>query len=79
MSIEREENFSMIYTNLFKTKKEKEAFFKKGVQLLDNYTHAVEMGLQDFQNYYYAVSQDYLTEVEEKGLLDEFDEFALTI
>lgn len=57
----------------------KQKLFKKAVNTMDNYTKAVEMGLNDFANYYNHQMHKLLNKIKSKGLEQEFEEFALVI
>lgn len=56
---------------------EKEKLFEAATQAMDNYNKAVEMGLDDFANYYYCQMRKLLQEIKSRGLKQEFDDFAL--
>lgn len=57
----------------------KQELFVKAVAAMDNYTRAVEMGLQDFANYYDSKMQELCEEIQAKGLSREFEEYACVI
>lgn len=58
---------------------EKQKLFEKAVAAMDNYTKAVEMGLQDFANYYDCKMRELCEEIKAKGLSREFEEFVCVI
>lgn len=60
-------------------KMKNQELFEKAVNAMDNYTRAVEMGLQDFANYYDCRMRELLGEIKAKGLSREFEEYACVI
>lgn len=57
----------------------KKELFEKAIKAMDNYARAVEMGLDDFANYYYSQMKTLCNEIRYRGLKQEFDNFALVI
>ena len=55
----------------------KQELFEKTVKSMDNYTKAIEMELFDFENYYYEKMREYLAEIKQRGLENEFSEYSL--
>lgn len=51
--------------------------FRQAVSAMDNYTKSIEMELFDFADYFDEQMKDYLFEIKQRGLEDEFDEYAL--
>ena len=58
-------------------KMKKQELFEKTVKSMDNYTKSIEMELFDFENYYHEKMREYLSEIKQRGLEDEFSEYAL--
>lgn len=57
--------------------KYKNKLFETAVNAMDNYNKAIEMGLEDFANYYYCRMHELIQEIKTKGLQQEFNDFAL--
>ena len=57
----------------------KQELFENAIKAMDNYTKAVEMGLSDFANYFDCQFKKLSKEIKQKGLYNEFEEFALVI
>lgn len=71
-----------IFDFIIKTEKEKmeeQELFEKTVKAMDNYIKAIEIDLPDFASYYYSRFKELYNNIEQKGLKEEFDEFALII
>ncbi|MGN0594914.1 MAG: hypothetical protein ACI4I6_07125 [Hominimerdicola sp.] len=60
-------------------KMEKQELFEKAAAAMDNYTKAVEMGLQDFANYYDSKMRVLCEEIKAKGWGREFEDYACVI
>lgn len=77
-----QEIFYSEISNYFKKevyKMEKQKLFEKAVNAMDNYTKAVEMGLQDFANYFDCKRRELCEEIKAKGWGREFEEYACVI
>lgn len=60
-------------------KMKKQELFEKAAAAMDNYTRAVEMGLQDFANYYDCKIRELCEEIKAKGWGREFEDYACVI
>ena len=60
-------------------KMKKQELFEQAAAAMDNYTRAVEMGLQDFANYYDSKMRELCEGIKAKGLSREFEEYACVI
>ena len=60
-------------------KMKKQELFVKAVNAMDNYKKAVEMGLQDFANYYDSKMRELCEEIKAKGWGREFEDYACVI
>lgn len=58
---------------------EEQELFEKTVKAMDNYIKAIEIDLPDFASFYYSRFKELYNNIEQKGLKEEFDEFALII
>ena len=56
---------------------EKQELFEKAVKAMDNYVKAIEMELFDFANYFNENMREYLAEIKQRGLENEFSEYSL--
>ncbi len=57
----------------------KKELFERAAQAIDNYTKAIEMQEDDFANYYFNRMQELSREIAERGLTNEFQEYATVI
>lgn len=79
---EQQEIFCNELSNFFRNevnRMEKQELFEKAAAAMDNYTKAVEMGLQDFANYYDSKMRELCEEIKAKGLSREFEDYACVI
>ncbi len=58
---------------------EKQELFQRAVNAMDNHTEALEMGLQDFANYFDCQMRELCEEIKAKGWGQEFEDFACVI
>lgn len=57
----------------------KQELFAKATTAMDNYTKAIEMGLDDFAAYYDNRTKELCGIIRQMGLTKEFEEFALVV
>ena len=57
----------------------KQELFEKATMAMDNYTKAVEMGLDDFATYYDNRMKELCGIIRQMGLTKEFEEFAIVV
>ena len=57
----------------------KQELFNKAVEAMDNYIKAIEMQEDDFANYYFNRMRELSREITERGLTNEFQEYATVI
>lgn len=79
---ELQEIFCNELSNFFRNevnRMEKQELFEKAVAAMDNYTKAVEMGLQDFANYYDSKMRELCEKIKAKGWGREFEDYACVI
>ncbi len=55
----------------------KQELFKKTVKAMDNYNKALEMGFEEFENYFDTIIDELYQKIEQRGLIEEFEDYAL--
>lgn len=58
---------------------EKQELFQRAVNAMDNHTKSVEMGLEDFANYFDCQMRELCEEIKAKGWSHEFEDYACVL
>lgn len=56
----------------------KQELFEKLAKASDSYNKSLELGIDEFTNYFDCIVNELYQEIKERGLIEEFEDYSLT-